>query len=219
MSKKGKKQNDNSFGRARSLKDYRRHQGHKSPQKVIVIVCEGEETEPNYFRALRQKFRLPNLSIQVIPGKGAPITVVNCAIDEKKKLDEPTDEIWCVIDTENPINNPSLTAAIEKAGKNKINLAISNPSFEYWYFIHFENSSRPFANGQEMKKALKVHIPDYDESMVVFPLLDDLTQTAIDCALRLRERSLEGWDIFPNPSTGVDKLVKEIINLGQSKRF
>lgn len=219
MSKKGKKHHNNSFGRPRSINDYHRHQGHKKPEKVIVVVCEGEQTEPNYFRALRQKFRLSNLTVQIVPGKGAPITVVNCAIDEKKKLDEPADEVWCVIDTENPINNPSLTVAIEKARKNKINLAISNPSFEYWYFIHFENSSRPFANGQAMKKALKAHIPEYDESMIVFPLLDNLTQKAIDCALLLRERSLEGWDIFPNPSTGVDKLVQEIINMGQSKRY
>lgn len=219
MSKKGKKQNARSFGRARPIKDYRRRQGHKNPGKVIVIVCEGEKTEPNYFKELRQKFRLSNLTVQIVPGKGAPISIVNCAIDEKKKLDESSDEVWCVLDTENPANNATLAPAIEKARNNKINLAISNPSFEYWYFIHFEDSNRPFANGQEMKRALRLHIPDYDENMSVFSILDDLTPTAIEYATSLRRRSPDSWDIFPNPSTSVDKLVQEIIEMGQTKRY
>lgn len=172
-----------------------------------------------YFQALRQKFRLSNLNIQVLPGKGAPISVVNSAITEKKNLDEPTDEIWCVFDTENPANNSTLYEAIEKARKNNINLAVSNPSFEYWYFIHFDPSSRPFANGQEMKRALRAHIPDYEEKVNVFPLLDDQTSNAINNAETLRELSYESWDIFPNPSTGVDKLVQEIIDMGMLKRY
>ncbi len=219
MAKKGKKHGFNSFGRARSINDYRRRQGNKTPAKVIVIVCEGKQTEPNYFRALKQKFRLSNLNVQVFPGKGAPINVVNCAIEEKKKLDEPTDEVWCVLDTENPINNPTLSVAIEKAKKARINLAISNPSFEYWYFIHFECSNRQFANGQEMKKTIKVYIPDYSESADIFPKVDQLTFTAIKNAEKLRSQTLQSWDIFPNPSTGVDRLVQEIIKLGQIKRY
>jgi hypothetical protein len=219
LSKKGKKRGANSFGRARSINDYHRRPGHKSPEKVIVIVCEGEQTEPNYFRALRQKFRLSNVNVQVVPGKGAPINVVKCAIDEKKKLDEPTDEVWCVLDTENPINNATLIVAIEKAKKNQINLAISNPSFEYWYFIHFEDSSRPFANGQDMKRALKTHIPNYDEKMSIFPTLDSLTSIAMGNAEKLRRRSPESWDVFPNPSTGIDKLVQEILAMGQTRKY
>jgi len=109
--------------------------------------------------------------------------------------------------------------AIEKARKFKINLAISNPSFEYWYYIHFDNSSRPFANGQEMKRELKVHIPHYDESMNVFLILDSLTSIAMKNAENLRKCSPESWDIFPNPSTEVDKLVQEIIEMGQIKRY
>lgn len=113
MSKKDKKkQSNNSFGHARSKHDYHRQHGQKAPGKVVVIVCEGKETEPNYFSALRQKFRLSNLNVQVFPSKGAPINVVNCAIDEKKKLDEPTDEVWCVFDTENPINNSTLMPSV-----------------------------------------------------------------------------------------------------------
>lgn len=219
MTKKKKKSNELGFGRVRSIADYRRHKGRKAPGKVIVIVCEGEETEPNYFGSLRQKFRLSPLIIKVVAGKGSPIRIVECAIDEKKRLEDTKDEVWCVLDTETPANNPTLKTAIEKAQKAKINLAISNPCFEYWYFIHFDESSRPFANGQEMKRELKSHIPHYNESMNVFPILDNLTPTAIKHAEKLRKRSQESWDIFPNPSTSVDKLVQEIIEMGQTKRY
>lgn len=215
----GKKASRASFGQPRSLNDYRRNRGIRHPGKVVVIVCEGQETEPNYFGALRQKFRLSTLNVKIVPDQGAPISVVNCAIDEKKKIDEPTDEVWCIFDTENPNENPSLRTAIEKARNARINLAISNPSFEYWYYIHFDQSSRPFSNGQEMKRALRIHIPDYDESANVFPKLDGLTQIAIENAGILRKGSLENWDIFPNPSTGVDKLVAEILEMASKKRY
>jgi hypothetical protein len=221
LSKRNKKKHDSnySFGRPRSLDDYRRRQGRISPGKVIVIVCEGKETEPNYFGALRQKFRLSTLEIKVVSGKGAPIKVVECAVDEKRKLDETQDEVWCVLDTENPNENSTLRTAIEKARKSKINLAISNPCFEYWYFIHFESSSRPFSNGQEMKQALKGHISDYDESLNVFLRIDSFTLVAIRNAESLRGRSQESWDTFPNPSTGVDILVQEIIKIGKVRRY
>jgi hypothetical protein len=219
VGKKDKKASRAGFGQPRATNDYRRNRGSKPPGKVVVIVCEGRETEPNYFSALRQKFRLSRLNVKVVADQGAPISVVNCAIDEKKKVDEPTDEIWCVFDTENPNENPSLRSAIEKTKKAQINWAVSNPSFEYWYFIHFAQSSRPFANGQEMKRALKAHIPDYDESANVFPMLEEHTQTAIDNAEVLRKRSSENWDTFPNPSTGVDKLVTEIVEMANQKRY
>jgi len=219
LSKKGKTHGKSSFGQARSKNDFRRRQGQKAPGKVVIIVCEGKETEPNYFESLRQKFRLSTLSVKVVSGKGAPISVVNCGIEEKRKIEEPTDEIWCVIDTEDPHKNSSLFPAIEKAKREKICLAISNPSFEYWYLIHFECSNRPFANGQEMKRSLKAHIPAYEENLDVFPMLDNLTSTALLNAEKLRKRSSENWNTFPNPSTHVDKLVQEIINMGKPKRY
>jgi hypothetical protein len=205
-----------SFGRSRSIRGYRRIHGHKPPGKVVAIVCEGRETEPKYFCALRQKFRLSTLNIRIIPGKGAPISVVNSAIDEKKK--QEADEVWGVLDTECLSENPSLNAAIAKARKAKVNLAISNPSFEYWYFIHFDTSSRPFSSGQEMKKALRTYISNYEESTDVFTILDGLTSQAIKNAEILRQRSYESWDTFPNPSTSVDKLVQEIIEMGKAMR-
>ena len=219
MSKKNKKVARFGFGQARSIKEYSRHHGQKPPGKVIVLVCEGEETEPNYFGSLRQKFRLSTLEIKVISGKGAPINVVDCAIDEKRKLDDRDDEVWCVLDTENPAHNPTFNAAVDKARKAKINLAISNPCFEYWYYIHFDPSSRPFANGQEMKRKLRTYIPKYNESMNVFPILESLTSTAMKHADKLRKRSPESWDVFPNPSTWIDKLVQEIFKMGQTKKY
>lgn len=217
LSKRNKRHNSSSFGRSRSFSDYHRKYGNKSPGKVVIIVCEGKETEPNYFNALRQKFRLSTLNIKVVLGQGAPMSLVTRAVVEKKKQD--ADEVWCVLDTENPNENPALVTAITEANRARINLALSNPSFEYWYFIHFEQSSRPFANGQEMKNALKVHIPDYEESANVFSLLDDLTPIALLNAETLREHSPDNWSVFPNPSTAVDKLVQIIIEMGQIKRY
>jgi hypothetical protein len=70
-----------------------------------------------------------------------------------------------------------------------------------------------------MKRKLKVHIPQYNENMNAFSMLDKLTSVAIQNAENLRKRSSENWDLFPNPSTKVDKLVQEIIEMGKTKRY
>lgn len=71
------------------------------PRPKILIACEGEKTEPNYFNAIRRHFRVqPELWV-VIPECGVPRTVVKRAKEEKKRAEsakeEPYDEIWVVL--------------------------------------------------------------------------------------------------------------------------
>jgi len=58
----------------------------------FLIVCEGEETEPNYFR----NFRVPKLVIDV---KGLGLNPSRLVDEAKKYRDkEDYDQIWCVFD-------------------------------------------------------------------------------------------------------------------------
>ena len=36
-----------------------------SPYDVVLIVCEGEKTEPNYFEELKDAFRLNNANVKI----------------------------------------------------------------------------------------------------------------------------------------------------------
>ena len=49
------------------------------------------------------------------------------------------DEFWCVFDVEWPRNHPGLGEAIKQARENQIRLAVSNPCFELWLILHFQD--------------------------------------------------------------------------------
>jgi hypothetical protein len=215
--KKNLSPNNLKFGSSRSLQDYKRSIGNVPPHKVIVIVCEGKVTEPCYFNSIRQSLRLPTINIKIVPGKIDPLSIVNTGINEKNDLDDPDDEVWCVFDVENLINNPSFDEAVRLAKRENLYLAISNPAFEYWYLIHFECTNRPFPSAANLIKRLKKHIPFYEKNQIMFPLLQERTNDALNNVKMLSKQSDISWEEFPNPSTGVHKIILTINEIYKNK--
>jgi len=87
---------DNLFHRKKERKAelLRRRRAMKASYDVILIVCEGEKTEPNYFSELKKAFRLSNANVRIC-GRGAdPLGVVNFAIESFRQEPE-FDRIYC----------------------------------------------------------------------------------------------------------------------------
>lgn len=105
-------------------------------QKVsFLIYCEGECTEPNYFKALIQHNDSKMIET-VVCGEGYNTTsLVKKAI--KKAEDSPThyDRIWVVFDKD---DFKDFNEAIRYAKKHDVFCAWSNESFELWYYLHFQ---------------------------------------------------------------------------------
>jgi len=59
------------------MNSYDRRPGSRSPGRCILIVCEGAETEPNYFSSLREHLKLSTISVKIKDRAGAPISVVD----------------------------------------------------------------------------------------------------------------------------------------------
>ena len=201
------------LGEPRSSRDLSRRPGRKQPRRRLVIVCEGAETEPRYFHALRQKYRLSTLTVQVVARKGSPKSVVAEAIKQQGDLDDSRDVVWCVFDVESRANNPSFGQAVNRAKGKDLKLAVSNPAFEYWYILHFECTDGPFQDAADAVRKLADHLPGYSKAASVFKELEPRMPQALHNAESLRNRAYESWDHFPNPSTGVDQLVREICHL------
>ena len=212
----------------RTMNSYDRRLGSRSPGRGILIVCEGAETEPNYFESLRDHLKLSTIRVKIKDRAGAPISVVDEAQAqvEKRKQDirdgrtnVPTFEaVWCVFDVENPRHNQTFDRAVQTADQNNFQLAVSNPAFEFWYVLHFERTTRPFADGDELKEYLKRHLPGYHAAMPVFDELVASTQTAVRHAKSILEKHPQGEQRFPNPSTRVHLLVEEMIEMSPSGR-
>lgn len=99
-------------------------------QQTFLIVCEGEKTEPNYFR----RFRVPKKVVDVRGLGDSTLSLVERTIGLMQ--DQEYNQVWCVFDRDS-FPAVRFNAAIEKARANDVRVAYSNEAFEIWYLLHF----------------------------------------------------------------------------------
>ena len=141
------------------LKRYARQSARRRQRVVslrILIVCEGERTEPRYFDSFKKKHNgLFVLDMDVL-GLGAnTLSVVNKAIELKTKAESvgiPYDSVWAIFDRDS-FSEAKFNAAVQKAESNGVNAAWSNEAFELWYLYHFHNRVTAMSR-DEYKKAI-----------------------------------------------------------------
>ena len=120
--------------KARLAQSLRRRRAIRSSYDMVLIVCEGEKTEPNYFKALIDDFQLNTANVVV--GKNtdgsSPKSIVNFALKEYRKERE-YDRVYCVFDKDRHSTYDDALHRIKKAGMDKghsIIAVTSVPCFE-----------------------------------------------------------------------------------------
>jgi hypothetical protein len=169
----------------------------------FLIVCEGEQTEPNYFRAFRvQK------DVKVVGLGYNTVSVVEEALRLKQL--EVYDQVWCVFDRDSfPAKHFNDALALAKA--NGIEVAYSNEAFELWYLLHFNFVQSAMSRAQYVQKLSEMSTSAYaknSKSMYV-----ELLYLQKD-AIRNAKKLLESYDPHnpehDNPSTTVHLLVEQL---------
>jgi hypothetical protein len=194
----------------------------------FLIVCEGEKTEPNYFKSFPKKTGKIVFDIQFDGGGINTLKVVEKAIELRDKSTQKYDRTWAVFDKDSfPAN--SFNSAIQKAEANGIKCAWSNEAFELWYLLHFQNRITAMSR-DEFKKAIENAINEkIDKKKNPFRYKkNDLTmfttlnkygnqEQAIKWSKVLND-SFDGENFSNfNPATQVFKLVEELI--GKSEKL
>jgi len=183
----------------------------------IVIVCEGEKTEPNYFNGLRDELKLSNARVE-ITGKGAsnPMGVVSFAekrYKEDKDAGFPFDRVFCVFDrNDHGDYDEALQKIVKVRGKEDVfNAKVSVPSFEYYLLLHYEYTTSPCTSAQALTR-LKKHIGGYTKGKKdIFAITCDKLETAKSNARKsLTAARKSGSD---NPLTEVHELVQFMQNM------
>ena len=161
----------------------------------VIIVCEGSKTEKNYFEAIRKDLRLTTVQIAVYHPNGTnPRLIVDSARQKRQEqINDKTwngqkDTAWAVYDGVEHFNNNSADwhEAINIARDHKINLAITNPSFEFYYLLHFQDQTGWLERDAVKKLLTDKWITDYDKGAVYYPvLLKKLTGAAAARAQKL----------------------------------
>ena len=185
----------------------------RKPNPLVLIVCEGGETEPNYFTSIRQEKRLSGIIVKIVGTGSASKKLIEIARDLVSK--EKYESVWCVFDCD---DHQEIPQAFEMAKKNGFRIAFSNPSFELWYLLHFEYYSANI-HRKKVKHKLNGHIKnnynrEYKKSMDMYPLILENQPEAIERARKLRQfHDDNNRDERDNPSTSVDLLIEYLNNL------
>lgn len=191
--------------RRKSVNDLKRRINFRDTRKRFLIVCEGEKTEPNYFR----KFRVPSLVIDVFGEGYNTDSLVKITI--KKKKEDSYDEVWCVFDRDSfPAQN--FNNALILAQNNNISVAYSNEAFELWYILHFYYHDSATSR-KEYEKILTQRLGfEYKKNN---PDLYDYLLSRQSDAIRNAEKLLNNYypnhsPLKDNPCTTVHLLVQKL---------
>lgn len=171
----------------------------------FLIVCEGEKTEPNYFR----KFRAPGQVIKIEHVNQNTIRLVEEAIRLRDK-DGDFDQTWCVFDKDD-FPPDDFNHAIHHAEANGVQVAYSNQAFELWYVLHFalmQNAISRQDYARFLEKQLK-H-PYTKNSETIFDELLQRLPDALRNAKKLLAQYEPGNPARNDPSTRVHLLVEKL---------
>jgi len=133
-----------------------RRDGHRPPAKRIVIVVEGR-SEKTYF----ERFRTPRGSIAIrmheSKNRTAEGVVEKCiSLMDGSGMDAEADEFIAVFDTDQNTAK-TIEKAVKTASENGIKVYISNPSFEFWLLLHFEDDHTTHIQ-KDIEEALERHL-------------------------------------------------------------
>jgi hypothetical protein len=216
---------DNLFHKrkARQARDLARRKGRRAPYAKVLIVCEGEKTEPHYFNELKDHYGLNSANIEICGDCGSdPLSIIQHAKQryrEEKDAGDAFDKVFCVFDKDTHAHYQQGLDTIRSATPKNVYVAITSvPCFEYWLLLHFNYTTRPYDSlpgnsaCNQVLTELKSHMAGYTKGSIdIFSALLGQLDFAKNNAIRaLQSAEANHTD---NPSTKVHELVDFLQNI------
>ena len=183
-----------------------------------LIVCEGKQTEPNYFNGLKQEINkkygnkidvlIPNIDV-----KGTGMNTTSLVKYTQKIINyshKIYGQVWVVFDKDD-YNDEQFESAIKNCDYN---VAWSNPNFELWLLAHFKKVNRCISKDdvlQELNKEFQRNgLGEYVKNDV--KIFEKITSkgklhTAIENCKYMEALNKKGKTSQRNPMTKVYKIV------------
>lgn len=189
--------------------------------RLFVIASEDTYAAKQYFEE-SPVFRDRRIYVLTLPtecGQSAPEHVLQrlkAYREDKKRRNEllDEDEFWLMLDTDHwtaPSHITNFNQVCGEALQQRIGLAHSNPCFEVWILLHFDelNASDQFRKGHDVEKRLRASLGQYNKTRL------DLARFNRENAAAAAERA-ERLDTTPEnrwpqkTGTHVYRLVKNL---------
>jgi len=202
----------------RSFSSKKRNKQNRKEKPMIIITAEGKnETEARYFN----NFKTADCPYIIKFHKAGHLTDPTKLAESIRKrwiaedADTRTgDMAFVVVDLDNKESKAKEIQQLE--AKNRVEkFIVSNPSFEVWYLLHYEYSTRSYMNADAVIRELKKHYPEYEKTSDMYPLLKDKMSEAVANAEKLeayhKEEAYQHPDANCNPYTDVHSLIKILL--------
>ena len=220
---------DNQPKHRQAVRDLRRRAAVRQPYERLLIVCEGEKTEPQYLREIQQAYRLATAHVQVLHSQigTEPLQVLEYALTVFKEGDRAHgvdpgefDRIVVVFDRDqHQTYHAALSKAAAQCGRLRndnrvavpVDVVASVPCFELWLLLHFEDVQAPLHRHEALAR-LKTHLHDYEKGsgghwVATQDRLDDATQRALRLAAATTAHD------GTQPYTAMHELVSRLVHL------
>jgi hypothetical protein len=176
----------------------------------FIIVCEGKNREPDYFRF----FDGMSSRVKIVPvesGAGsAPKLLIENALAKEEELDANAekDRVWFAIDTDRW--REQLHEIRQECDKHPHwRVAQSNPCFEVWLYFHAK-TQLPVLENIAQCNSWKPHLP----SIIQGGFNPDYHPIAIETAITNAKAVYKSTGYFPDPgSTELWKLGEDLLPL------
>ncbi|UOD50413.1 RloB family protein [Orrella daihaiensis] len=194
-----------------SRRKFQRPLGVRRYKKLFVIATEGTKTEPIYFRMFNDDALIVRINCLKGNVGSAPLKVLKRMTDHLQRENlRPSDQAWLVVDKDQWTEDQLGKLHQWSLKQRNYGFALSNPKFEYWLLLHFEEGIG-VASSRDCTERLKRWLPDYDKGLDTRKTGRPQINAAIKRAKIRDHQTCEDWPRSFGQTT-VYRLVENILN-------
>lgn len=171
---------DNQAKHRQASRDLSRKKAKRDTYERLLIICEGEKTEPQYLNEIKNELKLRTAHVQVFqsPLGTTPLQVVNGAehifLNGDLSRDirpREFDRIFVVFDRDSHQTYFNALARVNSLNNHYLNddeeltpfhAIPSIPCFELWLLFHFQNMQSPIQRS-DVYKLIGKYLPGYEK--------------------------------------------------------
>ncbi|HHB79058.1 MAG TPA: RloB domain-containing protein [Saprospiraceae bacterium] len=145
-----------------------RRKRHRLPKDVFLIIVDGQ-TEKWYLEMMKESIALPRINIKPELPKKKELHQIVKAIERHKN---DYDKVIWLVDYDEIRNNHQerkFQDIQQRLAKfDNIEIIANNPCLEFWFLLHFCETSKLFPNCKKAENALKKYLNDYEKTEAYF---------------------------------------------------